>query len=315
MVHVLGVSMPRSGHHFLEMILRNTLGNKFGYCEFYEHGCCKSIPCKSQFQHNFENRELFLQKSHDFDFIDEILLPNAFRVVQYRNPVPRSLSNYELYLQHGFEDNIITFRHFLVAEAIYFCKFYQKWMAKASPKILTLSYEELTADPLRALLRFFQYVRLPMDLDQLASGIAQSVGRRGRDNVAFIPVEVLSHRYAKHPALANFQEIVIRNCPGYFPMRYFSSDDPDNSLIGLIFRAKKAMDAADREQAIALAEAAYVQDRQDPALVRLCDSARSIPAKPGSADPADARRAIAMSESPSPLEIGIFGAGLQGAVR
>jgi len=36
MVHVVGVSMPRSGHHLLEMILKNTLGAKCTYCEFYE---------------------------------------------------------------------------------------------------------------------------------------------------------------------------------------------------------------------------------------------------------------------------------------
>lgn len=68
-------------------------------------------------------------------------------------------------------------------------------------------------------------------------------------------------------------------------MRYFSSDDSDNSLIGLIFRAKKAIEAADHELATVLAEAAYAQDRHDPALAKLCESARSISPKLGSAAP------------------------------
>jgi len=280
MVHVLGVSMPRSGHHLLEMILKNTLGDKFSYCEFYEDNCCKSIPCQSQTRKELAVNKLFLQKSHDFDFVDPISIPGTFRVVQYRSPVPRSLSNYELYLRNGVEDNIGTFRRFLVHEALYCCKFYKKWIEKPTSKLFILTYEELTGDPLRAVVHFFRYIKLPVDLDKLSEGIDQSIGRRGRDNAPFVPVEVLSHRYANYPVLANFERIVLRNCPGYFPMRYFSSDDPDNSQIGIIFRAKQAIDAADRELAIALAEAAYAQDH-DPALARLCDLARSMPAKPG----------------------------------
>jgi hypothetical protein len=283
MAHVLGVSMPRSGHHLLEMILKNTLGDKFSYCEFYEESCCKFIPCQSKASKVLVGNKLFLQKSHDFDLSDPIWIPRSFRVVQYRSPVSRSLSNYELYLRNGAEDNIGTFRRFLVDEALYFCKFYKKWIERPSAKILILTYEELTADPLRALVHFFRFIKLPVDIDKLSEGIAQSIGRRGRDNAPFIPNEVLSHRYAKYPVLANFEQIIIRNCSGYFPIRYFSSADPDNSQIGIIFRAKKAIDAADRELAVALAEAAYAQDH-DPALVRLCDLARSIPATLGSGD-------------------------------
>jgi hypothetical protein len=225
-----------------------------------------------------------MQKSHDFDFDDPISVAETYRVVQYRNPVPRSLSNYELHLQNGFEDTIRTFRNFLVSEAWYFQRFYQKWIEERSPNFLFLTYEDLTSDPLKALFSFFQHVQLPIDPNQISEGVARSVDRRARENVLFVPPEVSSHRYAKYPALANFQEIVIRNCPGYFPLRYFASDDPDNSLIGTIFRAKKAIDAADRELAIALAEAAYAQDRHDPTLVRLCELARSIPKRLGSAN-------------------------------
>ena len=299
MVHVLGVSMPRSGHHLLEMILKNTLGDKFSYCEFYEKSCCKSIPCQSQASKELVGNKLFLQKSHDFDLSDPIWIPGTFRVVQYRSPVPRSLSNYELYLRNGTQDNIGTFRRFLVDEALYFCKFYKKWIEKPPSKLFTQTYEELTGDPLRALVHFFRYIKLPVDLDNLSEGIAQAIGRRGRDNTPFIPAEILSHRYANHPVLANFEQIVLHNCPGYFPMRYFSSDDPDNSQIGIIFRAKQAIDAADRELAIALAETAYAQDH-DPALARLCDLARSIPAK---FDAGDVRSCGAQLESGIRLDL------------
>ncbi len=272
MVHVLGVSMPRSGHHLFEMILKNALGNRVGYCEFYEKGCCKSIPCKSNDKQEMESYDLFCQKSHDFDLSDPILASGTFRVVQYRSPVPRSLSNYELYLRNGAEDNVRTFRRFLVDEALYFCKFFKKWVETRSPHLFVLTYERLTADPLGAALDFFQFVQLPISNDQLSSGIEKSIGRRGRDNEAFIPNDVFSHRYANEPVLANFEQIVLANCPGYFPVRHFRSTEPDHSLIGKIFYAKKAIQEEDYRTAISLANSAYSEDPQDPLLVRLCET-------------------------------------------
>jgi hypothetical protein len=286
MAHVLNASMPRSGHHFLEIVLRNILQDKFNYCEFYGKDCCKTIPCNSRRHERSSSGDLFMQKSHDFGFDDPISVAGTYRVVQYRNPVPRSLSNYELHLRNGAQDNVRTFRNFLVNEAWYFHKFYAKWIEGRLPKFFILAYEDFTADPVKALLTFLRHVKLPIDPNRVSEGIAQSVtvSRRGRERIPFVPSDVSSHRYAKHPVLANFQEIVIRNCRGYFPMRYFPSDDPDNSLIGIMFRAKKAIGAADRELATALAEAAYAQDPDDPALEKLCQSARSIPAKPDYAD-------------------------------
>jgi SAM-dependent methyltransferase len=285
MAHVLGVSMPRSGHHLLEMILKNTLGDEFGYCEFYEAGCCKSIPCKSKDKQVSSLRgALFFQKSHDFDLSDPIIVPETFRVVQYRNPVPRSLSNYELYLRNGYEDNVETFCQFLVDEALYFCKFYKRWIETSSPQIFTLSYEELTTDPFRALLQFFQYVKLPVNLDHLSKGIAQSIGWRGRDNTPFVPAEVSSHRYSKDPVLANFEQIVLANCPGYFPPRYFSSTDADSSLIGKIFYIKKALQEGDCDIARSLADAAYEEDPRHPVLRTVRETIRAGAVRPRQAN-------------------------------
>jgi len=273
MIQVAGVSMPRSGHHLLEMILRNTFGNRFGYCEFYEDDCCKTVPCQSRDKRDTLKCELFFQKSHDFNLSDPITIPGIFRIVQYRSPVPRSLSNYELYLRNGVEDNIRTFRRFLVDEALYFCKFYDKWIEKPSSAVFVLTYEQLTADPLRALLHFFQFVNSPINLDHLSAGIAKSIGHRGRDNVPFTPAQVFAHRYAGYPVLANFEQLVLSNCPGYFPLRHFPAGDADNSLIGKVFYAMRALREGDFDTAIPLADAAYAQDPRDPLLARLCETA------------------------------------------
>jgi ribonuclease HII len=78
-----------------------------------------------------------------------------------------------------------------------------------------LTYEELTADPLKAILAFFRYIKLPVGPERISRGIAQAIRNRATYNTRFAPPEVMSHRYAKHPVLANFEDIVIRTCRGY----------------------------------------------------------------------------------------------------
>ncbi len=283
MVHVLGVSMPRSGHHIFEMILKNSFEGEFAYCEFYETNCCRKIPCTSITHSKFQRNGLFLQKSHDFNFKDPLTAFGVYRLVQYRSPVPRSLSNYELHLRNGAKDTIQTFRNFLVNEAIYFYKFYKKWIALRSSNFFFLTYEKLIADPLDAVLAFLRFIQIEQDAERISDGIARSIGWRGRDNKPFVAADVSSHRYAQYPVLANFEDIVVRNCPGYFPVRYFSVTDSENSLIGVMFNAMKAIDSEDRDLAISLTEAAYVQDADNLFLAKLREAARTIPPKPAHA--------------------------------
>jgi hypothetical protein len=287
MVHVLNVSMPRSGHHLLEMILKNTLRDAFSYCEFYEKGCCKAIPCTSAAKMATRDSGIFMQKSHDFEFGDPLRVPGTYRVVQYRSPVPRALSNYELHLKTGHPDTVRNFRDFLVMEALYSERFYKKWIANRTAGFFLLGYEELTSDPLKATLEFFTYVGFPVDADRVAEGVAQAVGMRGRDLTAFMYHNVYEHRYAKLPIVANFEDLVNRSCPGYYPVRYFSAKDSASSLIGLLVAAKRAIDAGDRATALACAEAARQQDPEDLALKRILSQAQAIGAT-GAAAPAGA---------------------------
>jgi Glycosyltransferase 61/Domain of unknown function (DUF4214) len=298
MIHVLGVSMPRSGHHLLEMILRNTLEHQFRYCEFYENDCCKTIPCKSPSikQRAFDG--LFLQKSHDFDFKDPIEVLGTRRVIQYRHPIPRSLSNYELHLQGGFIDNLETFRKFLVEEARYFIRFYTKWIVPHSPNFFFLTYEELTADPVKSLELFFRYLSTPVDSNLLSTGVGKSIGLRGRDNVPFSPANVSNHRYGKEPVLANFEDIIVKNCPGYYPMRYFSNNDSVNSLIGRIFYIRQAIDAGDRDRALALLALAKSEDPGDPEWHRLSEIACAIST--------DRAPQLGTSQNPEPLHNNVY---------
>lgn len=272
MVHVLAVSMPRSGHHLFEMILRGALQEQFDYCEFYEKDCCKLIPCNSKSHLTARTTGLFLQKSHDIDLIDPVGVPETYRIVQYRSPVPRSLSNYELHVRNIGKDDMRVFRNFLVEEALYFENFYKKWIENRSDEFFFLNYEELTADPLKACVAFFRFIDLSIDVEKISEGIAKTVGWRGRDNSMFTPAGVFSHRYARYPVLTNFEEIVIRHCPGYYPIRCFPSQpSSDQSLIGLLFNARKALAACEYDRAMELAKLACRQDPEDPMISLLID--------------------------------------------
>jgi hypothetical protein len=274
--------MPRSGHHLLEIIFDHTLKSRFRYCEFYERGCCKSIPCNSKKKLGDNESAIFLQKSHDFEFTDPITIPGTFRIVQYRSPVPRSLSNYELHLKNGNQDTMRGFRDFLVNEAVYFRRFYNKWLARHPTEYWTLSYEELTSHPVKATLDVFNYIGADISAEDVNKGVARAVGSRGREKTPFVPANVYAHRYAGHAVLANFEDLVIRDCPGYYPTRYFPTPAGSrNSLIGMLYTARKAIDDGDHATALSLADAVAKQDPEDRMVKRI----RSLAAAGGAAEP------------------------------
>jgi hypothetical protein len=266
MTHLLGVSMPRSGHHLLEVILKNTLKEDFAYCEYYEQDCCKSIPCKST---KSCGTYVFLQKSHDFDFTDPISIAGTCRIIQYRHPVPRALSNYELYLRNGASDNVETFREFLIDEAWYFSSFYKKWICERKKEFIFVSYEELTGDPYQTMFELLERAKIGFEPTQLVDGISQAIVVRGRDNEKFVAANVRSHRYSNYPVLANFEDIVIQDCPGYFPTRYFSAKDSEKSVIGMVFNAMKEIDRGHYENALELIETAYEHEPANTRLAKL----------------------------------------------
>src|ERR1700692_1543945 len=266
MVHVLGVSMPRSGHHLFVRILRNTLRDRFAYCEFYKNGCCKAIPCTSKVKTT--ESHVFLQKSHDRDFKDPLSIAGTYRVVQYRSPVPRALSNYELHLKNGSENTPRNFRNFLINEALYSERFYKKWLTNRALKHLLLSYEELANNPLKAILDFLDYIETPIGLSQVTEAVAKSVTISDKGSTPFAYSNVYAHRYASSATLAQFEDLVIRNCPGYHPVRYFPITNSSESLMGLLFGAKKAIAAGDQASAMSFAEAAGKEDAKDPMVKR-----------------------------------------------
>ena len=98
-VFIFSKSMPRSGHRFVTECLTYYFGPDLHYCGFYRPGCCHRIPCAHPHGDGRANR-YFMQKSHDFGFRDSARL-NGKYLIQYRSPIPRLQSNYDLAVARG----------------------------------------------------------------------------------------------------------------------------------------------------------------------------------------------------------------------
>jgi hypothetical protein len=163
---IFAKSMPRSGHRFLATSLTHYFADALRYCEFYPGGCCGSIPCTAPYNAARTNR-LFMQKSHDFGFRDSPLLKGKY-LIQYRSPIPRLQSNFDLYARDTGRGDAASFRAFAEEETTYFINFYRKWIATPRDDALVLSYEELTEDHARSLAAAVRFIDDGAEIDRTA---------------------------------------------------------------------------------------------------------------------------------------------------
>ncbi|MBX9698811.1 MAG: hypothetical protein K2X74_05210, partial [Acetobacteraceae bacterium] len=154
--HLIGASIPRSGHHFLQNLLTRYFGARMHYCEFYSpKDCCRSVPCTRR-----GDFSVIYQKSHDRDMEVPKAVPGATYVIQYRHPVPEALSDRELDVQDGFGRISLNYRlgraHYaswLAAKALYYRRFHDKWLAERVANGIYLDYADLSARPAEAVAR------------------------------------------------------------------------------------------------------------------------------------------------------------------
>jgi hypothetical protein len=143
--YVIGVSWPRSGHHLLARLLRLYYGPKFTYCGFYgQPGCCGQAPCARA-------GEVRYSKNHDFD--GTLPQEGAHRyLIQTRAFTPSVVSNFELYLREGGNDDAASFARFASAQFAAWRAFQDKWVTSEFARTQTvIPYEALIRDPVTAL--------------------------------------------------------------------------------------------------------------------------------------------------------------------
>ncbi len=143
--YVIGVSWPRSGHHLLARLLRLYIGPTFTYCGFYgQAGCCGQAPCSRA-------GDIRYSKNHDFD---GALPQDASRcyLIQTRAFTPSVVSNFELYLREGGQDDAASFARFASAQFTAYRAFQDKWVQSGFARSQTvIPYEALLRDPAGAL--------------------------------------------------------------------------------------------------------------------------------------------------------------------
>ncbi|MFZ1071259.1 MAG: hypothetical protein WAN73_11610, partial [Methyloceanibacter sp.] len=156
-VFIFSKSMPRSGHRFLTECLTHYFGPDLHYCGFYRPGCCHRIPCAHPHGDGKANR-YFMQKSHDFGFRDAAKL-NGKYLIQYRSPIPRLQSNYDLALARGtVGQSKEAFASFAERETVYFINFYRKWVAEPRLNALAVAYEDLIGEQARTLAAVVSFI-------------------------------------------------------------------------------------------------------------------------------------------------------------
>jgi hypothetical protein len=179
--YIFSKSMPRSGHRFLSECLMHYFGRKLHYCGFYRPDCCHRIPCARPHNSDASNR-YFLQKSHDFGFRDAADLNGRF-LIQFRSPIPRLQSNYDLSIARGVgEEGKEAFVTFAEKETTYFINFYRKWIAARRYNTLAIAYEDLIDAQEQTLTAASGFIQgdAAIDGDALAAMLARAGWRQRR---------------------------------------------------------------------------------------------------------------------------------------
>ena len=209
--YIFSKSMPRSGHRFLTECLLHYFGPELHYCSFYRTECCHRIPCKRPHGDGKANR-YFMQKSHDFGFRDSTRL-NGKYLVQYRSPIPRLQSNYDLALSRGsVGPGKGNFEEFALRETEYFINFYRKWVTERRLNAFCVAYEDLIGEQARTLAAVVSFIQGDSSIDPIALSRALAevpVRTKGGEGNVRDPAQHAHH----DPALfAQLEQRIARAC-------------------------------------------------------------------------------------------------------
>lgn len=262
-IHIVSVSMPRSGHHMLVAIFTELLGDKFKYCEYYlQSPCCKSIPCKRV--GTYGGASVFMQKSHDMEFDDVSDTPGCHQLIQYRQPIPRLLSDYNAWFHTGGCNSGYNFKDFMADRAVYSIRFHRKWFSKSSNSRFFLQYERLCADPARAVDDFLRFINISIAIGRIEEAVSRCIEFNGNDlyggiKIPFNLSSIESHEKFDRYWFGLLEKFVIFGCEGYRPTRQYATGEL-SPLQSLLFRdVSNAAKSEDWDEVRGLANALLVE--------------------------------------------------------
>lgn len=232
MIRILGVSMPRSGHHYLSRLLVNLLPEDFHYCEVYkEVNCCKEIPCSRA------NNVVF-QKSHDFDFSLPIMASSydgydIAYLIQYRNPLYSVLSDRELYLKihPEYKNDRNNYSIFLADKAFYYIKFHDKWLKNPPPNSLAIDYEDLLNNPDVVLKRIVNSLLSYEISDKQIYETVEEMKLVSENNEQFRPRSLETSEFFDEELLALFLSLLSEKTDFFEKWNLYPRKPLDNTLI------------------------------------------------------------------------------------
>ena len=227
-VSLVGVSIPRSGHHFLANLLQAALGSDLSYCEFYSAtDCCRQIPCTRP-----HRARIVYQKNHDLDLAVDPDLTGVRYVVQYRSPVPAVISDRELFAEvrgSKLARDPSQYLMVLSEKAAHYTRFYNKWVRRPRASTFSMKYEWLLEEPARALdalIRFCGLVVPPEAIERAVAVVAPVVKRppivTNIGDTKFTPRDPSRSEYFDRELLAVYEALVLDRVPELAAGRTFA---------------------------------------------------------------------------------------------
>lgn len=234
---LLGASIPRSGHHYLQRTLSRYFRDQIFYCEWYTPAdCCKQVPCVRR-----PDVLVTYQKSHDWEFSLPRDIASALYLIQYRHPVPEALSDRDLAMRDNIDKPSQNYRlteecyaWWLAAKAIYYRNFHDKWFRERVPNAAYLDYERLLKEPADSLRPIIRWASGEVDEPQLADAITEASETRGGRSGTFTPRVIEKSRHYNRELLGAYEAYVLDRCPAYGFHSEFSGSYLDHPMYALI---------------------------------------------------------------------------------
>lgn len=246
---MVGVSIPRSGHHYLASLLQAVLGDDLSYCEFYSvPDCCRSVPCAVDTPARFR-----YQKGHDLDLALPVDLADVLYLVQYRDPVAEAVSDRELFLSAtGFSTppTADQYTHWLAGKVRYYAGFFDKWLRQPRSTVLAIDYDRLTADPAEVLEAVCGRIGATRTLESIRAAVAREAGVVRRPPIApageplpasgFVPRRIENSPCFQPDVLAEYEAAVLERVPELASKRRFPrAEAPRSALAALVESAER----------------------------------------------------------------------------
>jgi hypothetical protein len=244
---ILLVSRSDAKRRFLWEIARAALGDEVRVCDCEAASeCCRSRPCGRADE--FERAGYRLQIRAGGDLTSPRLLPDGSIVVLVAEPTVAAFAHYEDELRaSGRQHSVELLQYCLATDALSRVEFWRKWAGGDSPEVLVLRIEDVLSSTRGALKRILAATGVEIGDDEL------DAAERAATEHSPVP-DVKSLEANPHFSRSCFVEYMnlLAQEANYLGYPDWQDRKVPAGPITTIYRARRALDAKDYEQAIAL---------------------------------------------------------------